>query len=304
MPEDLKLDSIHAQDIAARGGSTSQPEEPARKPRRISRNLSAARSLALTPVEHVRVGGLKVTTLSCTQLIDLMLSEAPRLRQHSTPACRLLFSSNGHSLSLRARDLDYRQAVDAGDIVHADGGSIVAASRFLAGKPIADRSATTDLFLESLKAAAERRVGYYLLGGREEVNAACAAELVTRHPGLQIAGRHHGYFNSAEEDAIIDDINRSGADVLWVGLGKPLEQTFCIRNKHRLKVGWAVTCGGLFNFVTGDYPRAPLWMRKRGLEWLHRLATNPRHLFWRYATTNPHALWLMLRHRSRAIEQA
>ncbi len=63
---------------------------------------------------------------------------------------------------------------------------------------------------------------------------------------------------------------------------------------HRLKAGWLVTCGGCFNFAAGDYARAPGWMQGAGLEWLYRLAREPRRLFWRYAVSNPRALYLML----------
>ena len=82
--------------------------------------------------------------------------------------------------------------------------------------------------------------------------------------------------------------------MLWVGLGVGLEYAFCVRNKHRLNAGWLVTCGGCFNFVTGDYSRAPDWMQSAGLEWLYRVAREPRRLFWRYAITNPRAFWLIL----------
>ena len=84
-----------------------------------------------------------------------------------------------------------------------------------------------------------------------------------------------------------------------MGAGQLGEES--LRSKHRLKAGWVVTAGGCFNYVTGDYARAPQWMQRYGLEWLHRLCHEPRRLFWRYAVTNPHALWLLLT-RSSAIE--
>ena len=130
----------------------------------------------------------------------------------------------------------------------------------------------------------------------------CAQVLQADYAGLQIVGQHSGYFAESEERAICDEINASGADVVWVGLGKPREQQFCVRNRHRLTAGWMVTCGGCFGFVTGQYPRAPGWMQRAGFEWLHRLATNPRRLFWRYLTTNPHALFLIaMRTRLRPV---
>ena len=69
--------------------------------------------------------------------------------------------------------------------------------------------------------------------------------------------------------------------MIWVGLSVPLEYEFAVRNKDRLKAGWLVTCGGCFNFVTGAYRRAPQWMQQAGLEWLFRLAREPKRLFWR-----------------------
>jgi exopolysaccharide biosynthesis WecB/TagA/CpsF family protein len=111
---------------------------------------------------------------------------------------------------------------------------------------------------------------------------------------LQIAGRRHGFFEPEDEQAICDEINASGADVLWVGLGVPLEYEFCLRHRSHLKPGWIVTCGGCFNFAIGAYKRAPGWMQRAGLEWLHRVWREPRRLFWRYAVTNPLAIFLLL----------
>ena len=74
-----------------------------------------------------------------------------------------------------------------------------------------------------------------------------------------------------EEDEICDEINLTQPDVIWVGLSVPLEYEFAVRNRDRLKAGWLVTCGGCFNYITGDYARAPRWMQAAGLEWLHRL---------------------------------
>jgi exopolysaccharide biosynthesis WecB/TagA/CpsF family protein len=79
-----------------------------------------------------------------------------------------------------------------------------------------------------------------------------------------------------------------------VGLSVPLEYEFAVRNRTRLKAGWLVTCGGCYNFITGAYKRAPQWMQATGLEWLFRLVREPRRLFWRYAVTNPLAIFLLL----------
>lgn len=113
------------------------------------------------------------------------------------------------------------------------------------------------------------------------------------YPLLKIAGVRNGYFTESEEADVCREINESGADIIWVGLGKPKEQAFCVRNRERITSGWLVTCGGCFNYVTGNYPRAPEWMQRRGLEWFHRMVTQPRKLAWRYFSTTPVALYLL-----------
>lgn len=246
--------------------------------------------------ETVNIGGVPVSTLSLQALIDRMLREAPRRIGAGMPPL-LVFDCNGHGLSLNDSDPAFRADLAKADLIHADGQVIVAASRWFAPAPIADRSSTTDMFIDSLPGAAAHKVRYFLLGGTEEVNAACAERITATTPGLELAGRRNGYWKPEEEADVIEAINEAAPDVLWVGTGKPREQAFCVRNKKRLRAGWVVTCGGLFNYITGDYPRAPQWMQDSGLEWLHRMATNPRHLAWRYLTTNPHALWLIWKHR-------
>ena len=262
------------------------------------------RERAPRPLRHLVIGGQQVAAVSKRDLLDLMLRDAPAIRARPEIRPRLVFSSNGQSLSLNATDSAYRQAMDQADIVHADGMAVVFASRLFSRTPIPDRSSTTDLFLEGPLEASRRGVTYYLLGGSEAVNAACARRLTEIAPRLRIVGRHHGYFADEDADRIIADINAAAPDVLWLGLGKPKEQIFAVKHADALHVGWIVTCGGAFNYATGGYRRAPRWMQNLGLEWLHRLAQNPRKLFWRYAVTNPHALWLILKHWLRGSGKA
>ncbi len=242
------------------------------------------------------VGGVPVSTLSLDALIGKMLRDAPLRRMLQEPPL-LVFDCNGQGLSMNATDAQFRDNLARADLIHADGQIIVMASRWFGNTPIADRSSTTDMFIDSLAGAAESNVSYYLLGGEETVNAECARRIIEAAPGLHLAGRRNGFWTPAEEDAVIEEINAAAPDVLWVGTGKPREQAFCVRNRDRIKAGWIVTCGGLYNYVTGDYPRAPMWMQKSGFEWLHRMVTRPKQLAWRYITTNPHALWLIWKHR-------
>ena len=206
---------------------------------------------------------------------------------------RLVFDANGQAISMAARDGRYRAALDRADLIHADGGFIVTASRWLAGARIAERSATTDLIHDFAEAVAANGLSFYLFGGTEEVNARCADGLRALYPGLRIAGRRNGYFDMRQTDEIIAEINKASPNLLWIGLGKPQEQLFAAENAQRIRAGWAITCGGCFDFIAGNYRRAPMWMQRANLEWLFRAFTE-RRLFWRYLVTSPHAIWLTL----------
>jgi len=254
----------------------------------------------MSRLEHVFVGGVRASTASRAELTRQIIDDCLERRKLGAGPPRLLFDANGHGISLAARDPDYRRALDAADAVHADGGWIVLASGFLSGAKVNERSATTDMIHDLVAAGIEHGIRHYLLGSTEEVNALCVQRLEQIHPGMIIAGRHHGYFRPEEESALIDRINAAAPDLLWIGLGKPREQLFAVRNKDPLRAAWAITCGGCFNYITGHYRRAPRWMQDSHLEWLFRAVTTPK-LLWRYATTSPHALWLAVTRRDRRV---
>ena len=246
-------------------------------------------------VAHLRVGGVRVACAGQEDLLSLMERDASTERRPLRP--RLVFDTNGQGLSLAARDPAYAAALERADIVHADGTFIVWASRLKRGGRVPERTATTDL-LPAAAARAERAgLSFYLLGGTAEVNAAARTVLSARHPALRIAGRD-GYFDPDALPRIARDIRAFGADVVWLGMGKPREQAMACRLADLMDgpgaPAWIATCGGCFHFLSGDYERAPRWMQAAGLEWLHRAATGPAYLRGRYAATVPHALGLVL----------
>lgn len=242
---------------------------------------------------HISIGGQPTAIASRAVLADAMVADCRARVHHSSPP-RLIFDVNGQGLSLRQSSPAYRALMGRADVVHADGGFLVTASRWLHRTPIAERSATTDLIHDFAARAEREGLTFFLLGGTETANAAAAAALAKLYPRLKIAGRRNGYFAEGDEPAIVASINAAAPDILWVGLGKPKEQAFAVRHAADLRAGWLITCGGCFNVLAGAYNRAPLWMQNTNLEWLHRLATRPRELLWRYLVTTPHVLWLVL----------
>jgi len=244
--------------------------------------------------EEVMLGGIKTACLSRAELGRMMLIDCLAARDIEGPGPRLVFALNGHTIALTAQDDKFRQVFQRADIVHADGQASVFASHLVTNTPVPERSATTDFIHDAAKIAVEHVFCFFLLGATEEANEKAARILRETYPGLQIVGRRHGYFSILDEDEICDEINLAQPDVIWAGLSVPLEYEFAVRNRNRLKAGWLVTCGGCFHYVSGDYIRAPRWMQKVGLEWLHRVWREPKRLFWRYAVTNPLALFCLL----------
>ena len=262
-------------------------------PARFEAPATAAPQPANDAFGKVMVGGIATACLSRDALARMMLQDCMAAQAGSQRQPKLVFASNGHAIALAAQDPAFRKVLEQADIIHADGQATVFASH-LTNTPIPERSATTDFIHDAAKIAARHGLRFFLLGATEEANAKAAHMLRQTYPGLQIVGRRHGYFSRDEEDDICDEINLTQPDVLWVGLSVPLEYEFSVRNKARLRAGWLVTCGGSYNFITGAYKRAPLWMQAAGLEWLFRLIQEPKRLFWRYAVTNPLAIFLLL----------
>jgi len=271
-------------------------------PARFEAPTAAAPQPANDAFSKVMVGGLPTACLSRDALAQLMLQDCMAAQADRPRQPKLVFASNGHAIALAAKDPHFRATLEQADIIHADGQAAVFASR-MTDTPIPERSATTDFIHDAAKIAAQHGLRFFLLGATEEANAQAARVLRQSYPGLQIVGRRHGYFSRDEEKDICDEINLTQPDVIWVGLSVPLEYEFSVRNKARLQAGWLVTCGGCYNFITGTYRRAPLWMQAMGLEWLFRLIREPKRLFWRYAVTNPLAIFLLLT-RTNSVQTA
>lgn len=207
----------------------------------------------------------------------------------------LVYSSNGQGIALAGRNADYDSAMEAADAIHADGMPVVHASRILTSKPIRGRSATTDLFHDIADVAQERDLSLFVLGGEEGENASATEAIRRLYPSLRLSGRKNGFFKRDQDALVCAEVVSCGTDILLVGMGKPLQEIWSHQNQENLRgVGAIITCGGLYTFLTGRAPRAPIWMQDHDLEWLHRLMHDPSRLFYRYLTTNMVGGWRLL----------
>lgn len=249
----------------------------------------------LGEVPTVRVGGMPVSVLDRRGAAELMVRAAMTRKRGGRP---LYFTSvNGEAIARASRDPKLTALFLAADQILADGQSLVIASRLLCRMALPERVATTDLVHAAARLAELNGASFYLFGSEEEENERAAAALRGAYPGLRIVGRCHGFLKGKALLAKLEEINDLAPDIVWLGLGVPVEQQFVLDHSHLLpNVGVVKTAGGLFNHISGRNPRAPLWMQRAGFEWLWRTMMEPRRLFWRYLTTNPVALYALVRH--------
>jgi N-acetylglucosaminyldiphosphoundecaprenol N-acetyl-beta-D-mannosaminyltransferase len=193
----------------------------------------------------------------------------------------------------------------AADLVVADGMPLVWASR-LQRTPLPGRVAGSDLIWSLSRAAAGSGRSIFLLGGEPGTAAASAARLQTSCPGLRVAGTlcpAPGFEDRPGElDAIVVALVTARPDLVFVGLGAPKQELLIARLRSRLPAAWWVGVGISFSFVAGRVRRAPRWLRRVGLEWLHRLVQEPRRLAGRYLVRGlPHFAALLTRAALRGL---
>lgn len=245
--------------------------------------------------DTVTIGGLPIAVLDRQQTARWMIDRAATRPRGTRPL--FLTSANGEVIARARSDAQLRRLFLGADQVVADGQPLVWASRLRCRTALPERVATTDLFHDVAKLAERTGHSFYFLGATAEENTRALATIRRLYPRLNIAGAHHGYLRGAELKAKLAEIDARAPDILWLGLGVPHEQLFVAAHAHELpSVGMIKTSGGLFNYLSGKNSRAPAWMQRAGLEWLYRIALEPRRLFWRYLVTNPVAVWQMLRY--------
>lgn len=238
--------------------------------------------------------GTKLTLLDWDGLLRVVGDRA--LAGHRV----LVASGNVFSFNLAYEKPWFRDFMNRADIVRLEGEGLRWGARIL-GYQTPRRIVFADWVWDLAGMAAARGLSLFLLGSRPGVAEKAAARLRERFPNLQIVGTHHGYFGkepgSAENEAVIQQINAVKPHILFVGFGMPLQERWLVENWPRLDVNVAFTCGALLDYVSGELRRSPKWMNDHGLEWLGRLIIEPRRLWRRYLVGNPLFLWRVLKQR-------
>jgi N-acetylglucosaminyldiphosphoundecaprenol N-acetyl-beta-D-mannosaminyltransferase len=209
---------------------------------------------------------------------------------------------NPHSVMLCRRDVEMRAATAAAEFVLPDGVGVILGARIL-GYANHGRVTGPALMLYLCDKGREYGWRHYFYGGGEGVADQLAARLSAQYQGLAIAGTYCPPFRtlSTEEDlAIVEQINMTQPDIVWVGLGAPKQEKWMAAHLGRLSSTSMVGVGAAFDFHSGNITWAPRWVRKLGVEWAYRLALEPRRM-WRRNLDSPLFLLLVVYQRLRQV---
>jgi N-acetylglucosaminyldiphosphoundecaprenol N-acetyl-beta-D-mannosaminyltransferase len=231
-----------------------------------------------TPPPPARVLGIRVDRLTQQQTLDAIDAIVAHRRTNGNIApCQQVITVNPEFVMMAQRDTTFRQCINDAALVVPDGIGIVWAMRYL-HTPTSERVTGTDTLAELAKLCTPKGYRLYLLGAAPGVAESTATRLQALAPGLQIAGTYAGSPAPTEEEAIIERIAATQADILCVAYGAPAQDLWIYRNLSRLPVAVAMGVGGAYDFLSGRQLRAPRPMRQVGLEWLYRLYREP----WRW----------------------
>lgn len=241
--------------------------------------------------QRIGIGGVPVSAINLDMARETIERWIADRTQHYVCIC------GAHGIVECQSDADLMSIHRNAGMVTPDGMPVVWMLRAL-GQAHAGRVYGPDLMRLVTEVSARRGYRQYYYGGNDGVAQLLARTLEARHPGLKVAGTHTPPFRSltAEEDqAVVDDINASGADIVWVGLSTPKQERWMSSHAGRIDAPVMIGVGAAFDFLAGTKTQAPLWMQRNGLEWFYRLVTEPRRLWRRYAVVVPSFIYLCAR---------
>ena len=207
----------------------------------------------------------------------LTMGEAVSVLEESITSGEQAFvvTANAEIIMMCQEDAGYKKIVSQdAQLVLPDGAGAVWAGRHL-GYKVPERVAGFDLYCQLLDKAAQKGYKAFFFGGSPGIAEAAKAKSEELYPGVQVVGCRNGYFKEEESQAIIDEINASGADMLFAALGAPKQEKWLVRYREQLKPKILMGIGGSFDVFAGKMERAPKWMQDASLEWLFRLYKQP-----------------------------
>lgn len=211
--------------------------------------------------------------------------------------CHQVVVANAYSVVLAHKNKEFAKVCENADTTFADGMPVVWASMIL-GDRIPERVAGPDFMWSFSKVCAAKGYKVFLMGTEEPYLSKLKENLEKEFNGIDIVGTYsppYGEWSAEENKRIVSKINKSKADILWVGVSSPKQDIWIAKHKDVLKVKVALAVGAAFDFHSGRVERAPVWIQKIGFEWLFRFFQDPRRLWKRYVIGNIQFLMIVFR---------
>lgn len=237
-----------------------------------------------------RIGGIRLVNIAMEDLLNAMM-----VALHRRQPTRLAFV-NPDCVNIAASNAEYRQSLASADWVCADGIGMKIAGTLL-DRPVRQNLNGTDLFPQLCEQLAASGHSVYFLGAAPGIAERASQWALERNPRLRVAGTRSGYFTESGEAGVIEAIRASGADVLLVAMGAARQEPWLERHLPATGATIGIGVGGLFDFYSGRIPRAPLWLREIGGEWIYRLIQEPGRMWRRYLLGNGIFLVRILKER-------
>ncbi len=244
----------------------------------------------------VNICGVQIDSFSFNEVVE-KISEHIVFQQNKP---QYVVTPNAQLTVILQKDIHFREICDKAFLCVPDGVPLLWAAKLM-NSPLKERVNGTDLFEQLCEVSAKNGFKVFLLGGRPQSANKAAQTLSRRHPKLNIVGTYcppYGFEDDDSELAAIEQtIKKAAPDILFVGLGSPKQEKWIDAYHKKLDIPISIGIGASFEFVSGTVNRAPKWMQKTGLEWLFRLATEPRRLWKRYLIGNLIFVWLVLKQK-------
>jgi exopolysaccharide biosynthesis WecB/TagA/CpsF family protein len=244
--------------------------------REILNDVPVVGALNLTPlpnlhhINRLHILGLPVDAVT----YEAWLIQIGAWVSSSDERCHHVCTINPEFIMIAHQDFNFHNILRRADLCVPDGVGLLWAAKHM-GRSLPERVTGSDGVPIIAERAAREGWRLFFLGAGPGVADKAAAILRAKHPGLQIVGTYSGSPSPNDEDAIVERVNASGADILFVAYGAPEQDKWIARNLPRLQVRMAMGVGGSLDFIAGVVPRAPLMMQRLGLEWLFRLYLQP-----------------------------
>ncbi|RZK15487.1 MAG: glycosyltransferase [Flavobacterium sp.] len=227
-------------------------------------------------MQEINIWGIKVNPLTKAEIVK-------RIDDHVAVGNSTfhLTGVNPETIAQAQSDPRLKDSINSSNLVNIDNTLVMLTLRLL-GYHIPERAACPDIFEQLLMLSNQKGYSVYFLGAQQEVLQDMQSKIIVKYPSLKIAGARNGYFRPEQEEDVIKEIRAISPDMLFIAFPTPRKELFINKYKHLLGVRFAFGVGGAFDVQAGKVVRAPLWMRKIGLEGTHRALQNPLNYGARY----------------------